>query len=162
MITAPVRNGEASGGEEGRRRDRSEGGEGAAPSSPGRRRWLVPLLTAVVPVVLFFGTLAYLALGGERRPGCRHDHPASQVRGWWQKARTHDIELPGLRYLNYDGGVNCIRVGIDDPQAKIHLQRRFRRLHVPPEVILYERVEADGARDSGQRGGEGSSGGGSG
>lgn len=123
-------------------------------SVSGRRRWLVPTLTILIPVILFVATLAFLVLRGERHPGCRHDHPASRVQQWWEKARTHEIDVPGMRYLSYDEEARCIRVGIDDPRAQVHLHRRFQRLKVPADVVVYERVGDGEARDSARPGGE--------
>lgn len=113
-----------------------------------RERRRVGLLVASIPVALFALSVAFVALRSPPRPdACRHDHPTAQVRAWWEKARENDVSVPGTRYVELreprDGGPACIRVGLEDPQARAHLERRFRRLQVPGEVVVYEDAGSD-------------------
>lgn len=119
--------------------------------SDARRR--VGLAVASVPVALFLLSAAFIALRAPaERPGaCRHDHSADQVRAWWERAQENDVAVPGTRYVALDEpdgrGPVCIRVELDDPQARTHLERRFRRLEVPAEVIVYQRAGAEDRKD---------------
>lgn len=113
----------------------SRGGEGA-----GRRR--TGLLVASVPAALFVLSAAFIALQPPDPPSaCRHDHPADRVRAWWEEAVREEVAVPGTRYVALDepagGGPACIRVGLEEPRAQTHLERRFHRLGVPREVVVY-------------------------
>lgn len=128
------------------------GTRGGRTGDGGRRR--VGALVASVPVALFVLSVAFVALRDEPRPGaCRHEHSAERVRSWWEKARENEIAVPGTRYVELDapadGGPVCLRVGLEDPGAQPRLERRFQRLQVPREVVVYERAGAAGAADGG-------------
>ena len=130
----------------------SEAGGGLRGDGERRR---VGVLVASIPAALFLLSVAFVVLRDQPRPGaCRHEHSAERVRGWWEKARENEIAVPGTRYVELDapadGGPACIRVGLSDPGAQPRLERRFQRLEVPREVVIYER-----ARVAGEAGGKG-------
>lgn len=126
--------------------ERSRGGEGG-----GRPR--TGLLVASIPAALFVLSAAFIALRPPDPPSaCRHEHPADRVRAWWQEATRNDVSVPGTRYVALDepedGGAACIRVGLEEPRAQTHLERRFHRLGIPREVVVYGPASAgrpDGA-----------------
>lgn len=123
----------------------SDRGSGEAPE-----RSRVGRTVAAIPVALFLLSAAFIALRppSERPGACRHDHPVERVREWWEKARANEVSVPGTRYValgdTATGGAVCIRAGLEDDRARPHLERRFRRLGVPREVVVYEPV--DGGR----------------
>lgn len=121
---------EGSGGDH---RSQEGGGDG------DRRR--IGVMVATVPVVLFVLSVAFVALREPPGTGCRHDYGMERVRSWWQEAQREDVAVRGTRYLAFDDSSGCIHVGLEDPRAQTHLERRFRRLEIPREVVVYETVE---------------------
>lgn len=121
------------------------GPDRAGEDGADRRR--VGLVVASVPVVLFLLSGAFIAFrSSDAGAGvCRHDHPVEQVRSWWRQAREHDVSVPGTGQVTLDeprdGGPACIRVVLQERRARTHLERRFRRLDVPREVVVYEPAE---------------------
>lgn len=120
---------------------------GAEPTDEdgGRRR--TGLVIASIPVALFLLSAAFIALRPPDPPtACRHDHPADQVRAWWEKAVRNEVSVPGTRYVAVDepddDGTVCIRVGLEERTAQTHLERRFHRLGVPREAVIYEPASA--------------------
>lgn len=110
----------------------------------GHRR--VGALVAAVPVVLFALSVLFIVV---RRPAgdrCRHHYGVERVRQWWREARREEVSVPGTRYLAFDDSLGCIHVGLEDRRARTHLERRFRRLGVPRDVVVYEVVEGAGTK----------------
>lgn len=68
----------------------------------------------------------------------------------------HEVSVPGTRYVAFDepdgGGPACIRVGLEEPEARTHLERRFRSLGVPREVVVYRRADDPARTDEGPAG----------
>lgn len=123
--------------------------DAGATEAPGRRddgeRRRVGALVALVPVLLFVLSVAFIVSrspGGERP--CAHDHGVDQVRGWWETARQEDVAVPGTRYLAFDDSLGCIQVGLEEARARSHLERRFRSLDIPLEVVVWEMVDEEG------------------
>lgn len=116
----------------------------------GHDRRRIGLVVAAIPLALFLLSGVFIALRGPAAPpgACRHDHPTEEVRRWWQEARQQEVAVRGTRYLTLDesedGGPACIRVGLEEPRVQTHLERRFRRLGVPGEVVVYEPADATG------------------
>lgn len=122
-------------------------GERPRGGSGGERR-RVGTLVALVPVLLFVLSVVFIVIRspGRERP-CDHDHGMEQVRTWWETARREEVAVPGTRYLAFDDSLGCIRVGLEEARARSHLERRFRSLGVPNEVVVWEMVD-DGAGGS--------------
>ena len=138
---------------------------GGADGGPGREdRRRTGLLIASIPAALFLLSAVFIAVHPPDRPtACRHEHPAEQVRAWWEEAVRNDVSVPGTRYVALgepdDGGPVCLRVGLEEPSAQTHLERRFHRLGIPRDVVIYEPSSAGGtvggapgAGDSGRTG----------
>lgn len=130
-------------------------GEGGAEQRDRRR---IGLVIASIPVALFVLSAAFIALRPPDPPAaCRHEHPADQVRAWWEKAVRNEVSVPGTRYVALDepgdggGGATCIRVGLEERTAQTHLERRFHRLGVPREVVVYEPASAGASGTPGGR-----------
>lgn len=121
--------------EAGSRRGRDRSGAGR----PGTRR--VGMAVASVPVLLFGLSILFVTVTDRSPGGCDHDHPRERVRDWWRSAVGEDVSTAGTRYVALDDSVDCIRVGIEDPRVRAHLERRFRRLGIPSEVVLFDVVE---------------------
>lgn len=107
----------------------------------GDRRRRIGVMVATVPVLLFALSVAFVALREPSGPGCEHDYAVERVRSWWQEAQREEVAVRGTRYLAFDDSAACIRVGLEDPRVQTHLERRFRRLKIPREVVVYETVE---------------------
>lgn len=125
---------------------------GRGEEGDGRRR--VGLAVASIPAALFLLSAAFIALQPPDPPSaCRHDRTAERVRGWWEEAVRHDVSVPGTRYVALDepddGGPVCIRVGLEERTAQTHLERRFHRLGVPREVVVYEPASAGASGGAG-------------
>lgn len=119
--------------------DGREGGR-AGRSDPRR----VGFAVASVPVLLFGLSILFVAVTN-RSPGeCDHGHPRDRVRDWWKTAVREEVSTKDTRYVALEDSVACIRVGIEDPRARAHLERRFRRLGVPSEVVIFDVVEPGG------------------
>lgn len=109
----------------------------------GRRR--IGVLVALVPVLLFALSVVFIVA---RRPAgdrCRHGYEVERVREWWREARREDVSVPGTRYLAFDDSLGCIQVGLEEARARSHLERRFRRLEIPRDVVVYEIVDRSGS-----------------
>lgn len=105
------------------------------------------LVVASIPVTLFLLSAAFIALHPPEEPSaCQHDHPTERVRAWWEEAVRNDVSVTGTRYVALDeprgGEAACIRVGLEERQAQTRLERRFHRLGVPREVVVYETAAA--------------------
>lgn len=116
------------------------------------------LAVASIPVLLFVLSAAFIVTRSPEAPSaCRHDHPTERVRAWWEEARRHDVSVPGTGYVALDrpdgGGPACIRVGLEERRAQTHLERRFHRLGIPREVVVYEPATAPPA-DTAVEGGD--------
>lgn len=125
------------------------------PSRDGRAgdRRRVGTLVALVPVLLFALSVVFIVVRSPgRRAPCDHEHGTEQVRTWWETARREGVAVPGTRYLVFDDSVGCIEVGLEEAQARSHLERRLRSLDVPLEVVVWEMVDD---ADAGPAGGEG-------
>lgn len=118
----------------------------------GRRR--VGAMVALVPVLLFVLSVVFIVVRspGQQRP-CDHDHAVEQVRTWWETARREDVAVRGTRYLAFDDSQGCIEVGLEEAQARSHLERRFRSLDIPLEVVVWEMVDDGGGGSAGAQGG---------
>lgn len=118
-----------------------------APDRPDEQRRRVGTLVALVPALLFVLSVVFIVVRSPgRRPPCDHDHGVDQVRTWWETARREDVAVPGMRYLAFDDSLGCIEVGLEDAQARSHLERRLRSLDIPLEVVVWEMAgDAGGA-----------------
>lgn len=128
-----------------------------APETDGSGRRRIGLVVASISVAIFALSAAFIALRSPSPPSaCRHDHPTEQVRSWWEKATRNRISVPGTRYVALeepdDDGPTCIRVGLEERRAQTHLERRFRRLGIPREVVVYRPAGPAAAGDTGARG----------
>lgn len=116
------------------------------PAREGSEAWdrrRVGALVASVPVLLFALAVVFVMV---RRPAahrCRHGYDTRRVREWWSRAQRESVSVPGTRYLAFDDSSGCIYVGLEEPRAQPHLDRRLRRLGIPREVVVYERVEGE-------------------
>lgn len=112
---------------------------------PGRRR-RIGLAVGLVPVFLFALSVVFIVVRrpAEERAACTHDHATEQVREWWEAAREEESAVPGTRYVAFDDSLGCIHVGLDEPRARSHLERRFRSLDIPSEVVIWEMAGAGG------------------
>lgn len=120
---------------------------GSPGDEEGADRRRTGLVVASIPAALFLLSAVFIALRPAEEPGtCRHDHPADRVRTWWEEAVRNDVSVPGTRYLALDdprgGEAACIRVGLEERRAQTHLERRFHRLGIPREVVVYEPAAA--------------------
>lgn len=128
--------------------------EGPPPDRPDERRRRVGALVALVPVLLFVFSVVFIVVRSPgRRPACDHDHGVDRVRSWWETARREEVAVPGTRYLTFDDSLGCIEVGLEEAQARPHLERRFRSLDIPLEVVVWETVDDAGGAGAGQEAG---------
>lgn len=126
------------------------------PDRPDEQRRRVGTLVALVPVFLFVLSVVFIVIRSPgRQPPCDHDHGVEQVRTWWETARREEVAVPGMRYLAFDDSLGCIEVGLEDAQARSHLERRLRSLEIPLEVVVWEMADdaggASAGPDDGQR-----------
>lgn len=118
------------------------GREGSGVGRSGTRR--LGLAVASVPAVLFALSILFV-MTTHRSPGeCDHGYTRDRVRDWWRTAVREDVSTRDTRYVALEDSVACIRVGIENPRARAHLERRFRRLGVPPEVVIFDVMERRG------------------
>lgn len=112
------------------------------------------VVVALVPVVLFALSFVFVAVRGpgEERAACVHDHAVEDVRAWWRAARGEEDAVPGTRYVAFDDSLECIRVGLERAQARSHLERRFRSLGVPRDVVIWEMAETGDTPPDGETG----------
>lgn len=130
-------------------------GTGARGRPDGDDRRRVGAMVALVPVLLFALSVVFIvARSPGREAPCDHDHAAEQVRTWWETARQNEVAVPGTGYLAFDDSLGCIRVGLEEARARSHLERRFRSLDIPNEVVVWEMVDdADGGSAGAEGGG---------
>lgn len=124
------------------------GATGARGRPDGDDRRRVGTIVVLVPVLLFVLSVVFIVI---RSPGreepCDHDHGVEQVRAWWETARRNEVTVAGTRYLAFDDSLGCIRVGLEEARVRAHLERRFRSLDIPTEVVVWEMVDdGDGGR----------------
>jgi hypothetical protein len=123
--------------------------DGPPPGRPDEQRRRVGALVALVPVLLFVLSVAFIVVRSPgRQPPCDHDHGVDRVRSWWETARREEVAVPGTRYLDFDEGRGCIEVGLEEARARSHLERRLRSLGVPLEVVVWEMVDDTGGGDA--------------